>query len=678
MRYSFWILMLSIPAFAQAQENMLPLNRPGIIENSPALSPDASHLLYVSGRDTSWKFYSVELIDSGINSQPLPDETLNTLLPSYRSLEGPFYSYDGTMLLFSALLPGGFGGMDIWICHAQGNGWSKPENAGSIINSTYDEESPSMNSLNNRIYFTRNDLKQVDQPKLCRKIYYADKDSTGNWIHPLPVPKRVNLDCEMCPRISSDNLTLFFSSLREGGKGGFDIYYSRLVAGNIWIEPLPVDTINTAMDELYPSLDYDGSALVFKRASPKNDSELGNIFMHTMEDRYRPDPIQSLSGTTHDMLTGSPMAANITIISQGSSKVYHHTRSSPADGDFRLFLNTGSQYTIDFTQPGFSHYILSVDASKREYSSSSIEVSLYSSINLIVNVFDADLIEPLQANFTISNAITGANLDIPVRQVAPGRYAIELPIGGTYLFKFEKENFESSEFRFDLNTLVQFNTFERDVLLVPSRQEYEIHVADMETSEGVDVEIVLTNLEKNETIVQKPTKNKEGKYVVHLRKGDKYEVSVNSPKGYAFYTTKVDLASADSAEKLDVKLTPLKPKTKLTLNDITFESNSAGLNVSSFSELDRVVKLMNDNPGIHIEIAAHTDDVGSDTYNLKLSDKRAESVVNYLIEKSIPVSRLVYKGYGESVPLVPNADDESRAKNRRVELKIIDIIQDGK
>jgi outer membrane protein OmpA-like peptidoglycan-associated protein len=225
---------------------------------------------------------------------------------------------------------------------------------------------------------------------------------------------------------------------------------------------------------------------------------------------------------------------------------------------------------------------------------------------------------------------------------------------------------------FDLNTQVQFNEFERDILLSPVKTEFEINIADLETNQEMDVQVVFTNLGKNEVIIQKPTKNKAGKYVVKLRKGDKYEVNVNSPKGYAFYSTKVNMDENQKDQKLDVKLTALKPKTRLTLKEITFQTNSAELASSSFAELDRVVKLMIENPDLRIEISAHTDDIGSDSYNLKLSDKRSESVVSYLIDKYIPVTRLVAKGYGKSLPLVPNTSDENRSRNRRVELKIID------
>jgi OOP family OmpA-OmpF porin len=80
---------------------------------------------------------------------------------------------------------------------------------------------------------------------------------------------------------------------------------------------------------------------------------------------------------------------------------------------------------------------------------------------------------------------------------------------------------------------------------------------------------------------------------------------------------------------------------------------------------------MNTNPGMVVEISAHTDDKGSDVYNTKLSQLRAESVVRFISLKGINKDRMLAKGYGESAPAVANDTDENRAKNRRVEFKIL-------
>jgi outer membrane protein OmpA-like peptidoglycan-associated protein len=79
---------------------------------------------------------------------------------------------------------------------------------------------------------------------------------------------------------------------------------------------------------------------------------------------------------------------------------------------------------------------------------------------------------------------------------------------------------------------------------------------------------------------------------------------------------------------------------------------------------------MQDNPSMHIELSAHTDDVGSEQYNQRLSQKRGEAAKHYLVRQGIEAERIVAKGYGKNKPLVPNDSDANRAINRRVEFTI--------
>ena len=95
------------------------------------------------------------------------------------------------------------------------------------------------------------------------------------------------------------------------------------------------------------------------------------------------------------------------------------------------------------------------------------------------------------------------------------------------------------------------------------------------------------------------------------------------------------------------------------------------MKTESYAELDRLFTILKNNPEMKIEIGGHTDDVGSDEYNLNLSRERANAVITYLVGKGTTADRLTAKGYGESKPEVPNTNDENRATNRRVEFRIL-------
>jgi OOP family OmpA-OmpF porin len=103
---------------------------------------------------------------------------------------------------------------------------------------------------------------------------------------------------------------------------------------------------------------------------------------------------------------------------------------------------------------------------------------------------------------------------------------------------------------------------------------------------------------------------------------------------------------------------------------VYFDFNKATIKSVSFALLDDVAQAMKDNPKIKVEIQGHTDSVGDDNYNLKLSQKRAESVKAYLVKKGIDSGRMVPKGYGENVPIADNRTTAGRDQNRRVEFVI--------
>lgn len=113
----------------------------------------------------------------------------------------------------------------------------------------------------------------------------------------------------------------------------------------------------------------------------------------------------------------------------------------------------------------------------------------------------------------------------------------------------------------------------------------------------------------------------------------------------------------------------LKKDCKAALYGVNFDFDKATLRPDSEPALNQVLALMKDEPKLAVEIGGHTDNVGKPEYNAKLSDARAASVVQWLVQHGIAASRLSSHGYGDTQPLVPNDSDEDRAKNRRVELK---------
>ena len=109
------------------------------------------------------------------------------------------------------------------------------------------------------------------------------------------------------------------------------------------------------------------------------------------------------------------------------------------------------------------------------------------------------------------------------------------------------------------------------------------------------------------------------------------------------------------------------------LENIFFDFDKSVLLPQSFVELQKLIEILSANPKMTIELSGHTDSKGKDKYNKVLSENRAKAVYDYLVGRGIDNSRLKYKGYGATMPIADNSTDEGRAKNRRVEFKIISM-----
>lgn len=115
----------------------------------------------------------------------------------------------------------------------------------------------------------------------------------------------------------------------------------------------------------------------------------------------------------------------------------------------------------------------------------------------------------------------------------------------------------------------------------------------------------------------------------------------------------------------------IKVGAPITLENVEFDTNSSTLRQNSYTELKALVALMSESNNIKIGIYGHTDNVGSQEANLKLSNDRAATIYQYLLENGIEKERMIYKGFGENSPIFDNSTEEGREKNRRVEFVIL-------
>lgn len=197
-------------------------------------------------------------------------------------------------------------------------------------------------------------------------------------------------------------------------------------------------------------------------------------------------------------------------------------------------------------------------------------------------------------------------------------------------------------------------------------------VIDKETGKSLPSAVELTDLATGEAVSRIQT-DLESNFLITLPVGKDYAFSVNR-KGYLFYSENFMLSqnAPDSVYYIEIALQPISVNATIVLNNVFFDLNKYDLKPESAVELDNIVKLLKENPDIKVMISGHTDSTGREEDNKLLSARRAQAVVNYLVQNGIDARRLKSEGFGSSQPIAPNTTEEGRARNRRTELKVIE------
>ena len=188
-----------------------------------------------------------------------------------------------------------------------------------------------------------------------------------------------------------------------------------------------------------------------------------------------------------------------------------------------------------------------------------------------------------------------------------------------------------------------------------------------------DAKIEIKNIRTKETQTV-DVDSATGKYVALVALNDDHIMTVKK-EGHAFqstYISKDDTLNSGKPQKLNMEVQKIKTGKNYTINNINFATNSFELNEQSIRVIDEFILFLNENPGIKIAIHGHTDNVGDNLTNQKLSEDRAKSVYEYLLFENVPLSKLSFQGFGSSKPIADNGKEIGRLKNRRTEFKILE------
>lgn len=199
-------------------------------------------------------------------------------------------------------------------------------------------------------------------------------------------------------------------------------------------------------------------------------------------------------------------------------------------------------------------------------------------------------------------------------------------------------------------------------------------VKDSDTKMPLEASVLVINLRNKLAAYNEITDKVTGDFMAVMPANENYAFNVFA-EGYSLYSKHFDIKPTDANKpfELEILLEKFKIGGKVQLNNVFFDTNKSELLPASLVELNILADVLKNNPNLIIEIQGHTDDVGDNKANQKLSENRAKAVYDYLISNGINKKQLTYKGYGEEKPAFDNASDDGRQRNRRTEFLIINI-----
>ena len=603
------------------------------------------------------------------------------------------YSPDGKTLFFVSDMPGGFGQTDIWMCQREGNKWGKPINLGGDVNTSGKEMFPYIRK-DGKLFFSSDGL-----PGLGGMDIFSAKQKDGIWITDRMESLNLNSSYDDFAIVFTSDTTGYFSSNRPGGKGGDDIYafkfrnLSMKIDGKILLtpninNPAPnakiylLDATGKKLDSTltddygnfeFKYLDYHQTYLVqvddqapeFKgkaRFYMAKDGKIIRVSKKMNEEKfvfhllpYEKYIIEDIKGDGNLTLSGNFLIAgnsslplkNVKIIIKTPSGDIVDTTNTNEFGAFVFkYLDYNQNYLITFEEkdlnlPPGTKLILTNKAGKEiktftYYPNQGFKFELLSIEKTVLKELDlpdADLI------FTLKGYLKDTKLN-------------PLP-----------------------NVEVKISSAENVLQTIKTNETGMFVIENLKFKNGISFDVDETNekLKNLNILLITDTKNRVIKRLVRGMSGTGFKIELMDLEK----TTLSEYTIDDPWLKV-LHLKNTKNKDSITvIENINYPLNEYKFDEAGKRILDKVVQILKSNPNLYVEISSHTDSRADDNYNLKLSQKRAQYVVDYLMIHDIEKERLKAIGYGEKKLLnkcgnnVPCTEEE-HAVNRRTEFKVID------
>jgi outer membrane protein OmpA-like peptidoglycan-associated protein len=565
--------------------------------------------------------------------------------------------------------------------NAEGN-LSAPEPFSKELTSLNHEGPVCFDRMGETIFFSRNNIiggkEKLAKDKTLKMRLYSAKKTGSTWSEPQPLAFNNNQFDDCHPAISIDGDKLFFSSNREGGFGGMDIYVSYKV-GDSWSEPVNLGSgVNTKGNELFPFIHADNT-LFF--ASNGIENGKGGLDLYYV--------IPDGTEWTKPVNMGEPFNSQgddfALIIDLNKINGYFSSNGNGGAGqDDILAFKTENGNLDDYLLQHklVPDRLLDLKVSVTEKGTTNtigdaeIQVMNYDGNNVIGRDENGNLITVQNQNGQDVISTIPPEKGIEGKSDSKGRFSTEVK-PGNYAIIISKSGYQTKQFRLPISKQGNELTAQLEKLLVtdgkvPWNPSLFNDMTNMPMSGAM---MVVTNLKtgKKDTLITDGNGMVEG----YLEANSKYKVEVMQG-GKLVGSSEVDTNGwkPNQPVKQNLSLTPLMTGSKIELPNIYYNYNDATLRPDARKDLDLLVVLMNQQPAMMVELASHTDSRGSSKYNEELSQRRANGVVEYMVSKGIQKSRLTPHGYGENEPRNGCVDgvvcnEKQYARNRRTEVRIL-------
>lgn len=535
----------------------------------------------------------------------------------------------------------------------------KIENLGNTINTIYPEYVPLITADEKTLIFTsRRPTGTGGRLDDNDNMYYEDvfisRKENGNWTTPQSIGKKINSKRhDACVGLNPNGKTLFLykpdKRVKEGISG--DIYQSDFV-NNDWSAPVKLnDNINTNYWEPSACISFDEQTLYFSSNRPGGFGGL---------DIYKSSKVNGEWGPAVNL--GPKVNTNLDedapFMHADNKTLYFSSKGHQNMGDYDIF------YTVfDVQKQEWSH------PENIGYPLNSADHDIYFSWNQYAN----------KAYFSSFREDTYGEKDIYSAQRINSDTGV-VSLKGFVLDTMTNKSIAASVSFFDINTNKIVATFKSDTISgnyaveLKKGKSYKVKVI----SDGYFYKEETFDIDKESNLIEY-RKNFKVRHLLFSKAAEDLALKNVGPLNHSLSKSDLKhlakhLKHTDTTSQL-YQLSEYRNKfrvgDKLEFDKILFEENKYNLTMESITELEELYGLMRSYPEIKVEISGHTDSLGSHKNNIKLSKKRSQIVVKYLIKRGIDKKRLVAKGYAEAIPITTNATDEGRHLNRRTEFTVI-------